>query len=140
MRQKPNAIGISIKHTLTAIVVGGLLGIPAAAYGAAATSPHVPQWKFPKHQLKATNKPAGKTRAEVLSQLRQAKRRGNYVVNHATGQTAYQARPSAFPPHSQYPGKTRAQVLSALKQAKRSGNYVVNAETGRKANQTRWWG
>jgi hypothetical protein len=140
MKLKPNAIGISIKYYLTAIVVGGLLGIPAAAYGAAATSPYVPQWKIPKRHVEAMKKPVSKTRAEVLSQLRQAKRRGNYVINYATGETAYQANPSAFPPHPHQPGKTRAQVLRALKKAKRTGNYVINAETGRKANQTQGWG
>ena len=128
MRHKPNAIGISIKHSLTAIAVGGLLGVPALAYGAVPTSPHAPAWKASSH-VKATPK----TRAEVLSELRQAKLMGNFAVNAETGKKAYQARPWAYPAHEQQ-NKSRAEVLRKLRQARRTGNYVINAETGRKAN------
>ena len=135
MRTKPLATRISIKHSLAAIAVGSLLGIPALAYGAAATSLHAPAWKS-SSQVKAIPK----TRAEVLSELRQAKRMGNFVVNAETGEKAYQARPSAYPePEQQH--MSHAEVLRKLRQAKRTGNYVINAETGRKANgQIAEWG
>lgn len=131
MKLKPNANGISIKYHLTAIAVGGLLGVPALAYGATAMAPQAPAYKSSAHV-----KAVPKTRTEVLSELRQAKRMGNFTVNAETGKKAYQARPSAYPEHEQQ-NKSRAEVLRKLKQAKRTGNYVVNAETGRKANQTR---
>lgn len=132
MKLKPN-IGISIKHYATAIAVGGLLGVPAITFGATAASPAY------KVSAQATAQP--KTKAEVLSQLRQAERRGNFVVNAETGKKAYQARPSAYPGHEMQPHKSRAEVLMELRQARRNGNYIINAETGRKANgEIAGWG
>jgi hypothetical protein len=136
MKLKPNANGISIKYYLGAIAVGGLLGVPALAYGATAMAPQAPAYKSSAHV-----KAAPMTKAEVLSELRQAKRMGNFVVNAETGKKAYQARPSAYPGHEMQPHKSRAEVLIELRQARRNGNYIVNAETGRKANgEIAGWG
>lgn len=134
MNLKPN-IGISIKQSAIAIAVGGLLGVPALAFGANAPQPKPPAYK-PSAHVQA----APKTKTEVLSQLRQAKRMGNFTVNAETGKKAYQARPWAYPEHEQQ-NKSRAQVLRKLRQAKQTGNYSVNGETGRMANgEIAGWG
>jgi len=123
-----------LTNSLAAIAAASLLGVPALAFGATNQLLDGPMWNYPAQSASKAPQP---TRAEVLQQLLQAKRRGNYVIDAETGQTAYQADPSAFPAHPRRPGKTRAQVLQALKKAERSGNYVIDGETGQKADQSR---
>jgi len=133
MKTKTRVSKNPLRTSLAAIAVGGLLAVPAVAFGATNQLLDGPMWNYP--QQSASNSPQ-LTRAQVLGQLLQAKRRGNYVIDAETGQTAYQADPSAFPAHPRRPGKTRAQVLQALKKAERTGNYVIDAATGQKADQT----
>jgi hypothetical protein len=129
MKLKPRPIRNSIAYYLTAIAAAGLVGVPAFSYGAGNAFPPTKEYKFP--QRSGT---IAKSRAEVLQELRQAKRRGNFVANNESGKKAYQLYPSAYPSHEQQ-YKSRAEVLRELRKAERRGNYMANNESGRKANQ-----
>lgn len=74
--------------------------------------------------------PVGKTRAQVLQELEQARQNGDLIVNGETGQTARELRPDLYPAVKQT-GKTREQVKAELAEARRSGALLADGETGR---------
>lgn len=85
----------------------------------------------------AQGPPTGMTRAEVVSELLEAQRNGDTIVNGQTGQTARDMRPDLYPATSGGPGKTRAEVIEELREAQRNGETIVNGETGQTARELR---
>lgn len=114
-----------MKRQVIAVLVGSLFALPALADAGRQNAELVVEWQYPA--LAATS---GVSRAEVLAELEQAARGGDFVADAETGETAYQLYPSQYPAHVAATGKSRAEVLAELKQAERSGEVVANAETG----------
>jgi hypothetical protein len=73
--------------------------------------------------------PVGKTRAQVLQELEQARQNGDLVVDGETGKTARELRPDLYP-KSKESGKTREQVKAELAEARRNGTLLANGDTG----------
>jgi len=115
-----------MKRQVIAVLVGSLFALPALADAGSQKTQQVYEWEYPG--LAAT---PGVSRAEVLDQLVQAKRIGDFVANAETGQKAYQLYPSEYPAHVVAAGKSRAEVLAELVDAEHSGEVVADAETGR---------
>ena len=78
---------------------------------------------------------AATTRDQVQSQLVEAVRTGNIVVNDESGRTLNQVNPSQYPAQKIQVGYSREQVNVNLTNAIRSGNIVINDESRRALNQ-----
>lgn len=103
----------------TSIVLAGLLSL--AGFAVHAESPD-PSGQF-AHTIRA-----GKTRAQVLAELKEAQRTGDILVT-GEGGTAYERNPGAFPARVHVAGKTREQVRAETLQALRDGD-VTHGEAG----------
>ncbi|HEX2543668.1 MAG TPA: DUF4148 domain-containing protein [Ramlibacter sp.] len=64
----------------------------------------------------------GKSRAEVLAELKEARRTGDILAAGDAGATEYERNPSAFPARAQVAGKTREQVRAETLQAIAEGD------------------
>jgi len=73
-------------------------------------------------------KAAGRARAEVIAELREAQRNGDVLVGD--GFTAYELNPSAYPARRQAAGKSREEVRAELAEAIRTGDIVAPGEIG----------
>ena len=67
-----------------------------------------------------------KTRAQVRTELSDAIRSGDIVLNVETGQSLNQMEPGRYPAKEAEAGKTREQVKAELAVAIRTGNLIVN--------------
>ena len=72
----------------------------------------------------------GKTREDVLQELRDARANGTLIANSETGETYRDIDPRSYPAADVAQGKTRAQVLAELAEARRTGDLIANSETG----------
>ena len=70
-----------------------------------------------------------KTRAQVISELEEARRNGD-LLDGDSGLTEYEARPGNFPQREVTQSKTREQVRAELEQAIRSGDIIANGDSG----------
>ena len=77
----------------------------------------------------------GKTREDVLQELRDARANGTLIANSETGETYRDIDPRSYPAADVAQGKTRAQVLAELAEARRTGDLIANSETGAKYNE-----
>jgi hypothetical protein len=67
----------------------------------------------------------GLTREQVRQEYIQARANGDVVVNYATGLTAREATPFAYPPRPLVAGRTRDEVIAELREAERNGDMLV---------------
>jgi Domain of unknown function (DUF4148) len=74
----------------------------------------------------------GLTRAQVLAELAEAQRTGDFVVNGELGLKANEVYPHLYPAPVMAAGKTRQQVLAELAEARRTGDFA-HGESGLKA-------
>jgi ABC-type transporter Mla subunit MlaD len=82
---------------------------------------------------------AGKTRAQVLAELAEARRTGDIQAGKDAGFDEFNSgafkklnelNPTAYPAKVSESGKTRAQVLAELAEAQRTGDIVADKDAG----------
>ena len=79
----------------------------------------------------------GLTREQVLAELAEAKRTGEFVVTQgSTTKKLNEFYPNSYPAKAVTSGLTREQVLAELAEAKRTGEFVVTqGSTTKKLNE-----
>lgn len=93
-----------------------------------------PREMFPDLYPKPAVAP-GKTRAQALAELDEARRNGDLIPNGESGLTLREMHPDRYPRREAVAGKTREQVKAELAEAIRTGDIYAGGESGLKLNQ-----